>query len=1090
MKKTIWIPLVLIIPIGFMGALSLTFFWFLNSPKTLTTLMEWGLSNLTNTQATIGQVAILEQPFRIKLKHLRFSFDPKLPESTIDIDAIDLQLSFSGPLGRKTLWIESLRINALKARLNSDVQLPKFLSSSASNDSAPGLFGTILATLTFKEVRLKSLEGINGHVIYYSKHKQVELSKIALRFDHALFEKRPFLKGSAITSLFDAQNDLELPKGLLDFTMIFTPFENKGTVAGEINLTADNSSVKGAKITDINAHMRFDYDQAKKHLKIKAFNLDSMVGTFPNESVQAILPCSVKVQAGAEINFNRRQLYQTKWQVEVDHLGFIKGLMAGQWKENIQYDIHILQSWFSLKKLSPLFAKAILGESSQFDVEGNVALKGEVTLRPDGAQYQSSGKIILGLHQNRYTFKSKDTFLTGSLGGILEVSGTWPGSIEYVGRVESPATDVLSPKLKLRSANTRCQFQGRYPELLFKELIFRVPSMKLALSKAFDFKNIKIQADNAGWNFKSFCGRIPTLQIGSDSLKSVVFGINYTPLTTKINIHANQSNLIKTLQKMELLPKDWEVSAKEVLQANLVYDAKRDVMDWQAWFNLEELMFESNDQAVMADNLEPTLKANGKLGFDNFTVSGQVALDCGVGEILLDRLYTNFEEHPFHLAANVNYLPAAKKVEINQGRLRLDELMKAVFSFKQNRLNDQSNKTFHIAIPATAITPLYNFAVKEPFELDIPALATTKITGTFKGNLDLALEEDQWEIKGDWHFEKGSVVLAEKKIKFSGIRMNLPVWMTSRHLSSGKESPLKGALMLKSMQVPFLAAQPLKLPLTIRPNTILIPKKTSFKAQSGGLIHLWPLTMNLGISKGFRLDTRIDLDNFRFDAGLKRWWPSQGPMIINANLDPVWIEGQTLYSRGSLLTHLFGGDFKISKLNVMGLFSSTPVFGMDIMVDGVDLADLTDQTNFGKIDGVLKGRIENFEIANNQPQQFNLRLETVPHRGIPQKISVKAVESIARIGGGQSPFMGLAGKFATLFRKFGYRKIGMVASLKNDLFSINGLVHEKGQEYLVKKSGLSGVDVVNSNPDNRIGFKDMVKRIQRVLNPHAKPVVQ
>ena len=86
--------------------------------------------------------------------------------------------------------------------------------------------------------------------------------------------------------------------------------------------------------------------------------------------------------------------------------------------------------------------------------------------------------------------------------------------------------------------------------------------------------------------------------------------------------------------------------------------------------------------------------------------------------------------------------------------------------------------------------------------------------------------------------------------------------------------------------------------------------------------------------------------------------------------------------------------------------------------------------------------------------------------------------------------MGMAGKFATLFRKFGYRKIGIAASLENDLFSINGLVHEKGQEYLVKKSGLSGVDVVNSNPDNRIGFKDMVKRIQRVLNPHAQPVVQ
>ena len=1082
--------MVLIIPIGFMGALGITFLGVLNSPETLTALMQWGLSNMTNGQARIGQVEILEHPFRVKLKHLRLDFDPKLPESTIDIDAIDLHLSFSGPLGRKTLWIENLRMNAFKATLNSDAKLPKFLSSVASNDSAPGLFRTILATLTFKKVRLKSLEGINGHVVYYSKHKRVELSKIDLRFDQVSVKKAPFLKARAVASIFDEQKSLELPNGLLDFRATFTPFEKRRTLSGAIHLTADNISAKGAKLTDINAHMRLDYDHAKKHLKIKAFNLDSMVGTLPPESVQAILPCSVKAQASAEINFIQGQLYHTKWQVEVDHLGLIKGLMAGQWKENVQYDINILQSWFALEEMTPLFTKALLNRSSQFDFERKVGLKGELTIRPNGAQYQLAGKITLDLHQNRYAFKSKDRFLKGSLEGRLEISGAWPGSIEYMGRLESQATDVFSPKLKLNSANARCQFQGRYPELLIKDLMFRVPSLNLALSKTLELKNVKVQADNAGWNFKSFCGRIPALQMGSDSLRPVVFGINYTPLTTKVNIHANQSNLINTLKKMELLPQDWEVSAKEALQAKLVFDAKRDVMDWQAWLNLKELRFESNDQAAMADNLEPALKANGKVTWDNFIVSGQVALDCAVGEMLIDRLYTNFEDHPFHLAAKVNYMPATKKVEINQGRLKLDKLIKAVFSIKQNRLNDHSNKTFHIAIPATAIAPLYNFAVKEPFELDIPTLATTKITGTFKGNMDLAVEEDQWQVKGNWRFEKGSVVLAEKKVKLAGIRMNLPVWMTSHHQSNGKESPLKGALTLKSMKVPFLAAQSLKLPLTIRPNRILIPKKTSFKAQSGGLIQLWPLTMNLGISKGFRLDTRIDLDNFRFDAGLKRWWPSQGPLTINANLDPVWIEGQTLYSRGSLLTHLFGGDFKISKLKVMGLFSSTPIFGMDIMVDGVDLADLTDQTNFGKIDGVLKGHIENFEIANNQPQQFNLRLETVPHKGIPQKISVKAVESIARIGGGRSPFMGMAGKFATLFRKFGYRKIGIVASLKNDLFSINGLVHEQGQEYLVKKSGLSGVDVVNSNPDNRIGFKDMVKRIQRVLNPHAQPVVQ
>jgi len=42
----------------------------------------------------------------------------------------------------------------------------------------------------------------------------------------------------------------------------------------------------------------------------------------------------------------------------------------------------------------------------------------------------------------------------------------------------------------------------------------------------------------------------------------------------------------------------------------------------------------------------------------------------------------------------------------------------------------------------------------------------------------------------------------------------------------------------------------------------------------------------------------------------------------------------------------------------------------------------------------------------------------------------------------------------------------------------------------VKRSGFSGVDVVNLNPDNRASFKDMVKRIKRIKSSRQGPVVK
>ena len=103
---------------------------------------------------------------------------------------------------------------------------------------------------------------------------------------------------------------------------------------------------------------------------------------------------------------------------------------------------------------------------------------------------------------------------------------------------------------------------------------------------------------------------------------------------------------------------------------------------------------------------------------------------------------------------------------------------------------------------------------------------------------------------------------------------------------------------------------------------------------------------------------------------------------------------------------------------------------------------------------------------------------------------MEAVDNIARIGGGQSPFVGMAGILTSFFREFPYKKIGIHTTLENDIFTINGTIKEGGKEYLVKRSGFSGVDVINQNPDNRIRFKDMVKRIKFALSSKGKPVIK
>ena len=195
-------------------------------------------------------------------------------------------------------------------------------------------------------------------------------------------------------------------------------------------------------------------------------------------------------------------------------------------------------------------------------------------------------------------------------------------------------------------------------------------------------------------------------------------------------------------------------------------------------------------------------------------------------------------------------------------------------------------------------------------------------------------------------------------------------------------------------------------------------------------------------------------------------------------------------TEGDLRAKVFGGEILISGLGASRLFTSTPLFKLNAWCEDLRLDLLTAQTAFGKIEGILEGYINNLEVAFGQPQKFDLLLQTARKEGIPQKMSQRAVDSIAQIGGGQSPFMGVAGMMTSFFKEFPYEKIGIRASLENDVFRVHGTIRENGTEYYVKGSGLPRVNVVNMNPDNRISFKDMVKRIRRITTSKSSPVVK
>ena len=141
---------------------------------------------------------------------------------------------------------------------------------------------------------------------------------------------------------------------------------------------------------------------------------------------------------------------------------------------------------------------------------------------------------------------------------------------------------------------------------------------------------------------------------------------------------------------------------------------------------------------------------------------------------------------------------------------------------------------------------------------------------------------------------------------------------------------------------------------------------------------------------------------------------------------------------------------------------------------------LTDEVPFGEVTGIVSGEIRDLVITYGQPESFNFRIESVPRKGVPQTFSLKAVDNLTVLSSGQQASGGTRRFWMSFIRGFRYQKLGIVSTLHNDTFTLNGTIHEGGTEYLVKKPALFGISVVNREPGKSISFKEMTSRLKRV----------
>ena len=1023
----------------FVTSAAITALYYYTHPTAIKGLIERTVSGSTGTSFTVKDLSYSFNPLRISARGV--SFRPRADQRgfSLEIPGLSANMSLEGRFGQKSLVFKKLKVDDFSFRMSQDSRLPMIEQEKRPSSFLGGLLKRLIALFLFKDFRLQGAELARGSIDLQLEDQGVHVRGIhlSLKSDHSV--------------------------GL--------------SCAVEIKWPARGMSLSVP-------HLYIETDRAISLVDPEiGYSLTAQRALF--ECPEARLE-DIGIKAQGSINLNDRKLDVRHLHLTAADILDLEGALDGNLGVQKAVQLRIVRcEIFPRKLLSSLAGR--MKKPVPGTLSGIVRLSGRLHGLQKRGEWIWKSELLAGLKQNRFSCAT----------GAIRVNGMVTGEIRAAGRLPELKTSailkaeniLLSGKgLELKPSEAAISVSGTYPLYMIKDLAVHIPRARGRLGKRKVYvDDVRLQAKKCRVDVESRSVSLPKLQVETSLLKNLLISLNADQGVVVAGLKGNRTGLIRSAQGLNLFPPGWELSGIDVIEIGAILN-KKGKLSFSSNLLLRELAFQDRDAGCVGEKISLRAEIKGEMDPSSLIISADTTLKADNGEILYDRFYHNLSNNPMFSSCEGTYNPSSKHLHLSSLELGLREIL--ALNIRGGLFLEKGDQhiDLEVNIPKTDIKPIFSSLVQEPFQTEKPVLTSLDIGGSISAGLRLKGAWNDWSAKGRSVWLNGELSLKDKELSLKGIDLDLPLWY--RNLKGkGLSADHKGRLSIRSMTLPVLPEQALALSLDSGPNSLFVRSPTILEVP-GGEVRVGPVEIKGLFQPPLSIQTSFTIGSVEIGALLAGMWPQSVQGTIRGR--PVWIhlKGSDLSSTGELKARVFGGEIVLSDLGASGIFTPAPIIGLSARLDDLSLGALTRGTSFGKIEGVLRGYINDLEISNGQPQRFDLMIETIKKRGVSQRISVKAVDNIARIGAGQSPFVGFAGLFASLFKEFPYEKIGVHATLENDVFRINGTVRDGETEYLVKRSFFSGVSVVNQNPDNRVSFRDMIKRIGRIKASKSGPVVR
>jgi len=636
---------------------------------------------------------------------------------------------------------------------------------------------------------------------------------------------------------------------------------------------------------------------------------------------------------------------------------------------------------------------------------------------------------------------------------------------------DSKGSQIRIPGLKTSASTLSLDISNRKFEIESPSLsgqgLIGIKNKQIRISKAnielqpFPPFEVEAQAGLGPRNSMSFSVSAKSSQIGFQTLRdffsfAIPQAVNDWEPDGWLNIQIEASNSFRAKQKV------WEVSAG--LEA---FDVR----------------FHDPSFTVAGESLRPKLTFKGSFDQNIEEIAFVAKMELSQGESLWRDFYIEWSEMPIQGTISGRFHRLRKELSDVAAKMAIPDFG-TIEAGGHLDLNEPRSADLRIEASALKLSSLYAFINHGR----IPGQTRSKLEGQADAQIHARFDENAFSLAGHLKVRDASWRDADGNLAVQGIEASIPIHYEKSALNAKDKavSPQKGYLAFRNIRSPSLNLSPMKIEISSKKNGFMARPfevdifglkadvgETSIEYGSGPLVFKARTSFSLK-----------DADLSKLPLASQDFHP-QGKLSMDLPL--VEISPDRISTQGKGEANAFGGNIAIENIQVDQPFSKNRTIACDVKLLDLDLEKITDSIPFGRVTGIMNGEIKGLALSYGQPERFDILIESIKKKGVPQRFSLKATNDLAILGTGEkTPFSPQSG-WTKFVKEFRYNKIGITCSLKNDIFSLQGTIRKKGIEYLVKGSGLFAINVVNKQTRNQIQFKDMLNRIKRIGQSQQAP---